>query len=767
MKHTLRKYLSSRGSALFMVLSTMTALLIVVMAMYFSVVSSRSVQYAVFNQEQSYQSSVSISDAVIAGLNDGKFSGLSSKLTSLNVGQSMTTNGNGFASLGGGIDEDANQLGAYDVTITRLDDETSGSTIYLVYDFAVTSSVNGVLETTHTIVRVDADGDKPTVSDRVFTATGYLPNENWLGLGWYYSDVHIDAEYATLGLGYSAPTFYNVNVVCAGSATFNSVDIKTSSGDVGHDTVPTTWAFGGNLTVASDIAGNQKLDMNGSSTEHGILIVGGDLIVSGSGYKTLSIPQYTDIYVLGNVILDGTITNIQGNLFVGGYLNANSVGATSGGTIYLSNNDGRYDKDQYNNTNTHIDTWITSGSYSDGLIFSEEEIIAKLNEEIGSNNYPKWEINYNDIGVSLANDAPVDILFNFGGTDIDYNSQTIPANTNVFQDSRLVYSSTNKGCIIGEIHDVAGGGRNAGTGSFVIIDTGNDPENVFTVRLEANRDEDYDGVYETFSWVPQEGSMNDTSGPVNVLIKGCGTVIFDVADGVTYQAGTFEFVGHMNWYALLSGKYSGSSRAELEQFIHTDYNTYPCVYTDTDDNGNRVYITDSDNNKVAGYWCTTHKCVVEDDDPSLCVDRVGRQEIDAYLATHTLTSDFIDYVDVDNDGTFNASIDTFIYPTTNLWLVSCDENADIRLSNTKDGSSVIGDNYFGFVYAPYMTYSAMTFVNSAGFRMAGGLIVSDFVLSDYYAYLYIKPEINYTELIGDDAINLSSSGDVSWRKYGY
>ena len=66
-----------------MVLSTMTALLIVVMAMYFSVVSSCSVQYAVFNQEQSYQSSISVADAVIAGLNDGKLDKLSGEFFKL------------------------------------------------------------------------------------------------------------------------------------------------------------------------------------------------------------------------------------------------------------------------------------------------------------------------------------------------------------------------------------------------------------------------------------------------------------------------------------------------------------------------------------------------------------------------------------------------------------------------------------------------------------------------------------------------------------
>ncbi len=148
--HTLRKYLSSRGSALFMVLSTMTALMIAAMAMYFSVISSRQVQYAVFNEEQSYQSSVSVADAVIAGLNNSKLKDLSSEILKLTVGASMSTNGNGFESFTGSGKQDTPDLGAYDLGVTRLADEGG----YQIYDFAVTSSVNGVQDTTHTMVRM-------------------------------------------------------------------------------------------------------------------------------------------------------------------------------------------------------------------------------------------------------------------------------------------------------------------------------------------------------------------------------------------------------------------------------------------------------------------------------------------------------------------------------------------------------------------------------------------------------------------------------------
>ncbi len=102
MKHALRKYLNNRGSALFMVLSLMTALMVLVMAMYFSVVSSREVQYKVFYTEQSYRSAISLSDALISGLNDNKWTSTGSKtmtaaIDALAVGESMSTIGKNFA----------------------------------------------------------------------------------------------------------------------------------------------------------------------------------------------------------------------------------------------------------------------------------------------------------------------------------------------------------------------------------------------------------------------------------------------------------------------------------------------------------------------------------------------------------------------------------------------------------------------------------------------------------------------------------------------
>ena len=66
-----------------------------------------------------------------------------------------------------------------------------------------------------------------------------------------------------------------------------------------------------------------------------------------------------------------------------------------------------------------------------------------------------------------------------------------------------------------------------------------------------------------------------------------------------------------------------------------------------------------------------------------------------------------------------------------------------------------------------MTFTAKAAGDEGGLRLAGGLIVSDLLLNDRYAYVYIAPERNYAELLGEDYVPLTPHGNRSWRKYGY
>ena len=89
-----------------------------------------------------------------------------------------------------------------------------------------------------------------------------------------------------------------------------------------------------------------------------------------------------------------------------------------------------------------------------------------------------------------------------------------------------------------------GDGSDSPTNFTIILDTGDDPNNVLTIGLSGNVDNDGDGKYETFMWFPD----TDSSRRISVVIVGRGSVVIDVPDGVTYQATDREFFGHIAWF---------------------------------------------------------------------------------------------------------------------------------------------------------------------------------------------------------------------------
>ena len=154
MRTFMRKYISNRGSALFMVLSTMTALMLSCMAMYFSVISSRSTQYAVFNQQQSNQVSLSIADMVLSGLMGGSndpsvktmFDKLRDDIANMAEGDKISAESDGFS--------DPNSEGHKDfchfrIDITCLSIKEDGTK---VIDILVTSRKNGANTVYHNVI---------------------------------------------------------------------------------------------------------------------------------------------------------------------------------------------------------------------------------------------------------------------------------------------------------------------------------------------------------------------------------------------------------------------------------------------------------------------------------------------------------------------------------------------------------------------------------------------------------------------------------------
>lgn len=804
MTHTLRKYLSSRGSALFMVLSTMTALIIVAMAMYFSVVSSRSVQYAVFNQEQSYQSAVSISDVLLSGLKDGTFAAgsndLLSTLDGMSVNDTISTGNNGFESLGatGTTRQDEDQVGAYTVDITRLGDETIDGDVNKTFDIATTTYVNGVAETIHTYVHIKVTTNEPEKGDtQVFASTGYVPNDTYLEGGSFKTDVFFDNENTVINAYGGKAMEFAGNLYCGGSLRLHSYISKT-----GDDAV--IWAIRNTLTLESGC--NTAMNLHG-----GMVLVGGDLIVESNATFTNA-----DVYVNGDVYISGTGLNAVNNLFVNGniYVDGNMWASLKNvyygdetkihvGQFYspvAATGSGRADESSIiiadpahnghfaSNAITKLDKW--NGTF--GMEYTD--FLEYLEEATSTCTYYKWVVNdgMDENGHADSElkklDSYVKELDTASGTDVhkkfQYNLSNqgdingVPMQT--FVQTVEYEKNTLEGFIVDDV--TCEKGNTSCNHIALIIDTGDDPDNVMTIRVSPNRDFDGDGVNESFSWYPFPA--HDSSVYMSVLVKGRGSLVVDIPKGVTYQDERDVVFMHYNWFTLLGGTvgnsggvdyYSsagvrnGGTAAKAAKFVHSDCGKSgdACSYTEKT-------ITEkckTCGTKMETVTCAEHEYTIKycpkcnpdainrdssNKPKGLCNNRVDRQEIDSYLAANPAIEA---RMEKDSGG-------SLVYPTTNVFLVSCDESASIRLSTKANGDTIMQNAFFGYIYAPYMTFKA--YGNNAGggyVRFFGGLTVSDYIIDDSMSFLSCWPEKLPTELMGDECFDDKLDGVASkgWK----
>ncbi len=752
MKHALRKYISPCGSALFMVVSTMAALIVLVTAMYMSVLSSRQVQYATFDQEQAYVTSTSVADVIAAYISDSDHSKseLVGKVLKLNEGESISTKGNGFASLSSTGTEEDTVLGGYTVDITRLKDEKySGKTVH-IFDIAVTASQNGIVETTHTYLRT-TDPEKTNIEpiDRFFTATGYIPNDVIAGGGTFTETMYFDSEYTmfTKPKGFDSQALtLETDMICAGSAVFDH-----ASGNPVCLDEPTIWYIGNNMYLKSQPDKFALGGQNGHTTDpkdenHGMIIVGGDLeMVTNDNFQIGENNKFTDVYVLGDCYLGNC--KFYGNLYVKGNLIFttsawNEMGKEKGyGNFYVDGEVTALD-----GVVPHLNGLNYQGHTKEGegaqAVFAEakkygkwkdiedtdytytaEEITEMLNTKIGGSTYPKWIADTSNMEKEGNKPKTVDIEFKLGGENSVY--------TYVID----------KDCKIGAIKSTG----NYVNEATIIIDTG-DADTVRTITLSANC---ADG--ESFSWCPEtvlEGRN------VNVLTVGKGTLVVDVPEGVRYQSTDQEFFGHIGWFYLLGGKegtkdgqkyYYRADGFKLNdpdkdviipnKLIHDTCSS--CAYEPTtNEKGETVYkCTNSDH----------YKELAENPTECVCKGYIDKSAVNSYVSANSI------------DMTYNGVSQT---PNVNIWVISCSESADIQFG----GDDVMNNLYFGYVYAPYMTYVDKG--SGGGVKSIGGLIVSDYVITGYYRYMYCIPDKSIEDLVGDDWDSLPAYSSRTWRVHG-
>lgn len=756
MKHALRKYLSSSGSALFMVVSTMAALILLVTAMYLSVVSAGQVQLTLFNQEQAYISSSSMSDMFAAKMIENQSHAVVQAMFKLNKGESISTNGNGFASfMEGGTAEDT-EFGAYDVNITRLNDENIGGKTYQVFDIAVHVMNNGVVETSHTYVQVgEAEGSEPPVIDRCFTGTGYTPNDVYIAMLMTDTEMYFDNEYVIFGPhAYNSDsrgnsTTMDVDITCVGSAALNLFKAGTDKGK------PLKWVIGNDLTIAC----NSKIDLFGKADNYATLVVGKDLIID---IPWLKVSDYTNVYVGGDLIITDSNAIQFGkncNVYVQGDVYIENTNTCDYGNLYVN---GDFTTSSGTTPPFGSDTSLKGAVPQDAI----DEMSNIMNETIQVNvSYPKWEI------PAISNS--VDIEFCSTGYDDEIGiSKPVKYTHYIGSD-----------CVIEDIKDVSTG---VGvTSDFaVVIDTGDDPKGFRYISVEGNVDTDGDGIDDMFMWLPQASSAKRA----NVLVVGCGTLVIDVPAGVTYQATDQEFFGHIGWFMMMGAAYEPNGGTpyfrrdgyDMGGFANTLRNA-GIIYAGDTTNKCDFGITPAEtvgtgDDEIKFYECSEHgglyrETAVDAYDEGNgtgtcpCLGRILKDKVDAFY-TSTKPSARTELTDYFTNGYPGpCGLDELLYPNVNVYVVSVNENADIQLArNRATGAGVMNNTFYGYVYAPYMSFVVNG--SGGGFKIVGGVVASDMTITGTYEYLFAQPEFRLDYLFADKFDGLTPGSSRPWRYDG-
>ena len=560
MKHALRKYLSSSGSALFMVVSTMAALIMLVTAMYMSVVSAAEVQFAVFSQDQATVTASSVGDMVYSYVQKNMSTNTTfmQSLGALKPGESISTNGNGFAAFGGTAEDDE-RLGAFDATVTYIYDIDGMQ----VYDLAVTVENNGSVETSHSFLKI-SPGQPPNIRriDNFFTATGYLPTDIWIKKVVTDSQVYFDNEYVKM-------TNHNIGSASQGMVyNFSMTALGTVEIDLGNDmeasqrpASPLTWAIGNDLIISK---ADLDIDMAGTSTKPGEVFVRRDLFFEGTQNP---INMNTDVYVMGDLHMNlSNSLTVNGNLYVNGniYLKG-SIGGS--GKVYV--NGKIYDKPKTDPAKAETTLTLNKGTWDNAAA------LARMNEKLTSSAWPKWTLARNSTDITLDFDASVD-------------------------QNEVKVAYIDQDGTIGEM-------KNKGQSSkphVIVIDTGDDPTDIRNLTVSANLKVWENGsevLKDCFVWDPWNGNAK-----VAVITVGKGTLVLNVPEGVTYQNQQHVFFGHIGWFTACGGRIWKDSNGKLR-------------YTDPGDDPANPNIGDmpdvgANANTNFGKWVNDYDWIVEKED---------------------------------------------------------------------------------------------------------------------------------------------------------
>ena len=804
MAHMFRKYTSNRGSALFMVISTMTALFISCMAMYFSMASARSSQYMVYNQTQANQTTMSISRLVMGELTNLQLddagnvvlSDLYNAVDALEEGEYITTDANGFKSLDPGIDSlgpDDPNLGAYSVTITCEKDNGDGTK---VIDVMVLASVDGSRDAIHIKIpnfgAVLGDGDPGDAGGgdaELFAATGYMPNDAYIDSGYYLTDVFYDTQFTYMNtfdtggshnrIGYSMRTGGDLFLGANGQSVVHAANTENIDPNEVAEIGPTTWAIRGNFypTLSSDMAirGGSEILVGGNYYKDGEPAFqpknspyNGHLPIGNSQYDHINIYVNGDFYYGNNQIKGNTWIFVNGNFVCD---NTNPPGNNV--RIFVTGD--RTAKKAYCKSQVNLEEWPKSGTFAYGMTYTE--FLEKLGRETATVAYYKW-----DLSGETKSAPKIDIRIN--ATTSDWNG--IPANQYTYiiahdknTDMGKLVDEGKEAGVIGDsfvINSVLTHGDNDHA-QTIVIDTGDDPDNVITIK--ASDISGGDGIFSWFydnleSWNPSS-PMHTPTGDLNdkrkrsVLVFGRGTVLIDVPNGITYQDAGSQFTGHIGWWLIEANKQGGNYgafqsnghltfegvkgdgqySATVASYIHKVCEPGDgCVQHEKTDNATKcqdcggkmtVVSCDKHGDQVGRYCSVCHPEKSITKKTNWCKSHFERAKFENFYK-NTLSNENRALV-TDKKG--------IVYPTTNFMLISCDEGSDMRFTVMKDNKGIEHNQFFGFIYAPYVSYRAAANYTMGGeIGLVGGMTVSDYDLSNIKSYIGCYPDKMPMDLAG-------------------
>ena len=787
MKRAFLRLKSGKGSVLFFIIAIMSIMIILASAVYYSVTSSRKQVELRYEGEQAYQSALSLNDIITNYISTRPSDPIVNTIVSLNENETIvtkSTDGNAFTKIGEG-------LGEFKVTVRKIKIDDVNNTH--VIEITTETDVNGEKKVVTSVGEFQlstvpycfdrfftSTGYAP--NDVIFKnmkgeGTIYLDNEYSQFGGSGSGDLTIKNEIISAGsVRFESPTMFqknndndSVELTIGDNAYFfgmnGSFDLKV--GRIGGNCVIlninqnlssstplyvmgdcySANQFGGKIFVDGDMViasqnppsgyvyVNGDLFYNSGSRTDNNVHVGGNIYMYADEWQSTQFLNNSSNSVKGNIYnlktmkvykKDGTVENLNLGTFDENYLKFSLY------TYNYESEDSIREKLDYVQEFCNTD----EGGYND--VWPVEEttyesvsiVKATIDEKIGKPEYINWDLESQFVNKTETNGV---VTKEYVVQEEDILKLDVPSNTVKVVN---ITAGRNK-LVIDEVK--SGGGKSGLLFDTYIGEKGNSEqmanpdyyEDIY-VYLEPNCY--YDAANKKYTTDVDSSKFNSFCWSLNgahldVLVKGMGSLVIVVPDGVRYVQNSNSFVGHIGIY----------------------------------EKGNGATVTIKEVDGVTVYELPRDSTV----------DGVSfNNNLKNWLTSENLLKD-----DLINDSTQRSK---GYYTHNNVFIVTVDKNASMDFSWSVN---TIGS----FIYAPYMTFTNEGVYSPNQNGVFGGMIVSDYTLTssnnsylctvpyDYYGRFVpvsssSEEKAKYMEkLMADSGCTtiLGSSTSRAWRKYGY